>query len=79
MIKCEVNEDRFGNLEVTFDDNTSIYLQTDYDRSAFAVNCGAVKAPEEWDGCPSNLPDGWWEIDFEDITKCPDYYINSAE
>jgi len=78
-IKCTVEEDRFGNLTVTFDDNTNIYLQTDYQKAQFGVDCGLFSAPDNWDGCPSNLFDGWWEYDMEEITSCPDHYKNSAE
>lgn len=77
-ISCEVTENRMGHLTVEFSDQSSIYLQSDYERAQFGVDCGKIEAPEDWDGQPSNLPDGWWEIDWEDITECPDYYKEQA-
>jgi hypothetical protein len=79
MISCAVVENRMGHLTVNFDDGKSLYLQTDYDRAAFGFSCGVVKAPESWDGQPSNLSGNWWEIDWEDITSCPEEYENQAE
>jgi len=79
MIKCSVEENNMGHLTVTFENGKSIYLQSDYDRAAFAVQCGLVVAPDDWDGLPSNLPDEWWEVDFEDITECLEDYETIAE
>jgi hypothetical protein len=79
MINCEVSENRMGHLTVSFN-GKSLYLQTDYDRAAFVVACGAVKAPDNWDGQPSSLPDKWWETDFESvIDECPEEYEEQAE
>ena len=78
-IKCTVEQDKMGYLTVTFEDNTSIYLQTDYDRCQFGVDCGVIAAPDNWDGQPSNLPDEWWEKDFEGITECVEHYKAFAE
>lgn len=79
MVECEVVEDRIGNLTVTFNNNTDLYLQTDYTRAAFGVACGKIKAPRDWSGCPSELADNWWEIDWEDIKLCPEEYQQQAE
>lgn len=79
MIKCEVSEDKIGPLTITFDSGRSIYLQTDYERAQFGVDCGLIKAPENWDGQPDNLPDRWWVEDFESITECPEHYQNNEE
>ena len=79
MINCTVEENRMGHLTVTFENGKSIYLQEEQRRAEFGVSCGLVKAPDNWDGQSSNLPDSWWEKDFESITKCPSYYILSAE
>jgi hypothetical protein len=78
-IKCEVEQDRTGHLTVTFEDGKDIYLQSDYEIAQFAVDCGEVQTPDDWDGQPDNLPESWWEIEWEDITECPDYYKNNAE
>jgi len=64
-VNCRVTEDNIGNLTVVFDNGKSIYLQTDYTRGQFAVDCEVVVAPENWDGQPSNLPELWWAEDFE--------------
>lgn len=78
MIKCTVVQDKMGNFTV-FIGNKDFYLQTDYSKSAFAVDCGLVKAPDDWDGLPSKLPDDWYDVDFESITECPYDYYDSAE
>ena len=79
MISCKVSGNRIGHLTVTFDNGKSLYLQTDYDRAAFGIACGAIKAPANWDGQPSNLPDKWWVVDWEDITSCSEEYEEQAE
>ena len=78
MIKCTVTEDRLGNLTVFVGDK-NFYLQSDYSIAAFAVSCGLVKAPDDWDGLPSKLPENWFEADYESITECPDEYYDVAE
>lgn len=79
MIKCIVEENKMGHLTVTFENGKSIYLQSDYERAQFGVVCGIIEADNNWSGVPHHLEDGWWDKDFESITECPDYYINSAE
>ncbi len=79
MINCTVEENKMGHLTVTFADFRTIYLQSWNERAQFGVACGIIKAPENWSGVSHHLPDEWWEKDFEAITQCPDYYINSAE
>ena len=79
MISCRVVENRLGHLTVTFPNGKSLYLQTDYDRAAFGVACGVVKAPENWDGQPSHLPENWWEIHWDNITNCSEEYEEQAE
>ena len=71
MVNCKVEENRLGHLTVTFEDNSSVYLQSDWNRAQFTVDCLLVSPPDDWDGIPSKLPDKWWEQDYEDITKCP--------
>ena len=79
MIGCTVTEDRMGHLVVDLEDGSDVYLQSDYDRAKFAVDCGLIKAPDNWDGSPDNLPENWHEADFTSITFCPDYYLDIAE
>ena len=79
MINCTVETNRLGHLTVTFDDKRTIYLQSENERAQFGVACGLIEAPDNWSGVSYHLPDGWWNEDFEAITQCPDYYINSAE
>ena len=74
MVNCTVTENRMGHLTVVFLSGKSLYLQTDYDRASFGVNCGAIEEPDNWDGQPSNLPDNWYEIEWEDIQQVPDEY-----
>jgi hypothetical protein len=76
---CDVDRDHMGNLTVTFNDNKTIYLQTDYDRAAFLVACGLVVAPDNWDGQPDSLPDTWIYSEESDITECPNEYYDNAE
>lgn len=78
-INCTVKIDKMGYLTITFENGKSIYLQSDYERAQFGVACGIIKAPENWSGVPHHLIGDWWVEDFESITECPDYYINSAE
>ena len=79
MIKCTVEENRMGHLTISFENGKSIYLQSDIDIANFVVNCGMVKAPDDWDGLPTSLSDNWWETDFEDITECLEDYERMAE
>ena len=79
MISCNVLENRMGYLTVTFPSGKTLYLQSDYDRAAFGVNCGAIKAPDNWNGIPGHLLGNWWEIDWEDIISCPEEYEEHAE
>lgn len=74
-----VEEDRRGDITITYSDGKTVFLQTDYGKAQFAVDCGAVKAPENWDGCPSKLPDNWWEIEWDEITQIPGEYRELAE
>jgi len=79
MINCVVMVNSMGHLVVVFEDQRSIYLQSENERAQFGVACGIVEAFENWSGSSYHLEDGWWDADFEAITQCPDYYINSAE
>ncbi len=77
MVECDVVRNNLGHLTVDFGD-CGLYLQTDYEITAFGVNCGLIPAPENWDGSPSSLDVNWWEYDFEEITKCPREYREMA-
>lgn len=47
MVPCSV-ESHHGAWLVTFDDGSTLLLQSDYDQAAFAVACGVIHAPAEW-------------------------------
>ena len=67
MVRCEVEEDRFGSITVTIPGHKGeLFFQSDWDQAGFASNCGLM---EESD--PLLLAD----VDLEDITQCPDDYI----
>jgi hypothetical protein len=74
-----VDEDKNGFLTITYSDDKTVFLQTDWDRANFGVNCGLIEAPPHWTGIPDELPENWWERDWEDITQIPDYYREFAE
>jgi len=78
MAACSV-ETHFSAWLVTFDTGETLLLQTDYDQAAFAVNCGAIDAPENWDGLPSKLGPDWDSFDPSTIGACPDDYRDMAK
>ena len=79
MVACTV-ETHYGAWLVRFDDGATLLLQSDFDQAAFAVHCGAIQAPPDWDGLPSKLPaDVWGNFDPATITQCPDDYLDVAE
>jgi hypothetical protein len=75
---CSV-ETHYGAWLVTFDTGVTLLLQSDYDQAAFAVSCGAIKAPENWDGSPSKLGDGWALFDPSIIEACPREYWEGSK
>ena len=78
MVSCSV-EHHHGAWLVSFDDGTSLLLQSDYDLASFAVSCGAVAARCDWDGSPSKLnEDAWGSLDPTTITACPSEYRDLA-
>jgi len=79
LTNCRVEQDKMGNLTVTFDSGKELFLQGDVDKANFAVDCDLIKAPHDWDGLPSNLPDVWWDADFESIEKCLEEYEDMAQ
>jgi hypothetical protein len=78
FVPCSV-ETHYGAWLVTFDSGETLLLQTDWDQAAFAVSCGAIDAPEDWDGCPSKLGPDWASFDPSTIDACPDDYRDTAE
>lgn len=72
MIKCKV-EIYYTAWLVTFADGSTTLIQSDWNQAQFAVDCGAIKAPPNWDGIPSRLP-GWDDFRPEVIAKCPEEY-----
>ncbi|HXJ62000.1 MAG TPA: hypothetical protein VNU68_35630 [Verrucomicrobiae bacterium] len=78
MVSCSV-QSHYSAWLVTFEDNSTLLLQSDYDQAAFAVHCGAIKAPADWDGLPSKLGEDWASFDPSTITYCPDDYLDVAE
>jgi hypothetical protein len=79
MITCTVTENSMGHLTVDFGDGKSLYLQSDYDRVSFGVDCGLIPAPMNWDGCPSTLMVDWCDFELEEITECPEEYYDAAD
>ncbi len=78
FVSCTV-ETHFCAWLVTFDDGATLLLQSDYDQAAFAVACGAIEAPNDWDGLPSRLGDAWASFDPSTIDACPDDYRDAAD
>ena len=78
FVHCSV-ETHYSAWLVTFDNGETLLLQTDWDQAAFAVNCGAIGTPEDWDGCPSKLGEDWTSFDPSYIDACPDHYLDMAE
>jgi hypothetical protein len=76
-VPCSVDT-HYGAWLVEFDGGASLLLQSDYDQAAFAVNCGALAAPADWDGSPSRLGPAWWDFDPSEIVECPDDYRELA-
>ena len=77
FVACTV-ESHYSAWLVTMDDGVTVLLQSDYDQAAFAVACGAIAAPDGWDGLPSGLGQAWAAFDCGDITACPDDYRDLA-
>lgn len=78
FVRCSV-EYHCDAWLVEFEGGRSLLLQSDYDQAAFAVACGAIDAPAEWDGCPSKLGGAWADLDATGIDQCPDCYLDVAE
>jgi len=77
MVPCTV-EGHYSAWLVTFDNGATLLLQSDYDQAAFAVACGAVSAPADWDGTPSALGPAWAALEPSAIEWCPDDYLDVA-
>lgn len=78
MEKCKVVDLGYG-YKVIFEDGKTLLLQSDYDYIAFAVDCGQIPAPNDWDGCPSSLDVDLLDYDLTDITECPEEYYDQAD
>jgi hypothetical protein len=78
MVNCTI-EHHYSSIIVHFDDGKSTLIQSDYDQAAFAVNCGLIQAPQDWDGCPDKLGQAWIDCDLEDIENCPEEYYSMAD
>jgi hypothetical protein len=77
MIRCIVTAETQGYV-VSFRDQTSLLLQSDYEYVAFAVNCGLIPAPDDWDGDPRHLRVKYWEYNISGIVRCPEEYHKQA-
>lgn len=78
FVDCEV-ENHHGAWLVTFDDDSTILLQSDYDQASFAVNNGFIVAPKDWDGSPSNLGAAFYDFDCSEICYCLCEYMEQSE
>ncbi len=78
MVACRVVSECCGYV-ISFRNGKSILLQSDINYVSFAVNCGLIPAPNDWDGDPSKLNVKYWEYCFTDIRKCPEEYMKLAE
>lgn len=81
LIRCKVRTECGGNCwAVSFPGypGRSLYLQSDWDQAAFAVNCGAVTPPPAWRQPLPCLP-GFAELDPTTIESCPDDYLTVAQ
>lgn len=77
LIRCNVESVCGGNAwEVTFPGHPgkSLFLQTDWDRHAFAAACGKA----DGDKNPSN-DRRFIDLDPSDIDQCPDDYLDAAQ
>jgi len=78
MVKCSVTS-HHGSYIVEFEGGKSFLLQSDYDQCYFAVRSGFLSAPRGWDGSPSKLGKRWEDFNMEDISECPEEYLENAE
>jgi hypothetical protein len=73
MIPCNVEQLRYGPIVVTFpDSDKELFLQSDYDQASFAHGCGKISTDS-----PSDKD--FVGLDFEEITECPEEYLDVAE
>lgn len=77
MIPCQIHRLPFGPWLVTLANRPdhTLFLQIDYDQAAFAVACGALAAPKNWNGTVNTLGPAWEQFDPETIHYCPDVYL----
>jgi hypothetical protein len=79
LIPCRVEQLSFGPWLVSLGSHHTLFLQLDYDRAAFAVNCGAIAAPKGWSGTVQELGPAWQQFDPETIRFCPDEYLSVGQ
>ena len=78
MIDCRVDVGVAGTWIVSFENERSLLLSMDWDRAAFAVHSGTLRASRDWTGEPDLLP-SWHNFDPVEITRCPEEYADLAE
>lgn len=75
FVFCEV-ENYMGSLMVTFEDGSSLLLQSDYEQASFCDSCGLFS--HETQGDSVHNPD-WPDCDPTSIWYCPDDYLDQAD
>lgn len=77
FVFCEV-ENYMGSLMVTFEDGSSLLLQSDWDQASFCDSCGlfSKRTPDGEDSVHN--PD-WPDCDPTSIWYCPDEYLDQAD
>jgi hypothetical protein len=78
MVPCTVSSHHSSYI-VEFEGGKSKLLQSDYEQVYFAVASGFLNAPRGWDGSPSKLGKSWEDFNMEDISECPEEYLENAE
>lgn len=76
LVPCSVTT-HCGSYLVTFKNGSRLLLQDGCDQATFAVDCGFIDAPTNWNGAPSSLP-GWGDRELCDIRGCPGQYAELA-
>ena len=56
----------------------SLLLLSNWTQVQFCVDTGFLKAPENWDGSPSSIPE-WEDFEPTEITGCPKEYFEQAD
>ena len=73
MIRCNVEQLRYGPIQVRFPDHPGkeLFFQTDWDQAAFACSCGLI---------PTDNPSSpeFAAADLTDIEECLNDYLEVA-